>query len=152
MSSKFKQFKQGIYKPLNSKKCLNTTPVEYRSKMEFRLMRICDKNPKVLEWSSEHVVIPYKHPIKDKVCRYFVDMYIKLQTPTGVKDFLVEVKPFSQTQQPKPGRKKQTTVVYEATQYIINTAKWEAARQYAKNNNMEFILISEKELKAMELL
>jgi hypothetical protein len=72
-------------------------------------MKMCDKNPLVLEWSSECVIIPYENPIKEKVCRYFIDAYIQLNTPTGPKKFLVEIKPERQTEKPTPSKRKKSS-------------------------------------------
>ena len=81
----YREFKQGIFKPVNHKKCLNKTDVVYRSFLEARLMKLLDKNSNVIEWSSEQVIIPYKHPQKSKMegkpvyARYFVDFFIHLK-------------------------------------------------------------------------
>jgi hypothetical protein len=151
MKKKYKEFKQGVFKPINSNKCLNKSIITYRSHLEFRLMKMCDKNPLVLEWSSECVIIPYENPVKGKVCRYYIDAYIKLDTPNGPKKFLVEIKPERQTEKPTPSnRKKKSTVLYENAMFAINTKKWEAAKQFAKSRGMEFLIITEKDLDKME--
>ena len=122
--AKYKPYKQGIFKPINREKCLNKTEVVYRSHMEFRLMKMCDKNPSVLEWSSEAVIVPYSNPIKGKLCRYYIDAYIKLQTNSGPKQFLVEIKPERQTKPPVPSkRKKKTTILYENATWAVNERK-----------------------------
>lgn len=149
--SKYKEFKQGIYKPINKDKCLNKGDIIYRSQLEFRLMRMCDKNPSVLEWSSESVIIPYKNPIKGTISRYFMDAYIKLNTPSGPKKFLVEIKPDRQTKPPTASnKKKKSTILYENATFAVNSAKWEAAKQFARNKGMEFLIITEKDLDKME--
>ena len=43
-------------------------------------------------------------------------------------------------------RKKKSTLIYEAYHYSVNQAKWEAARNYAKKKNLDFIILTEKEL------
>ena len=65
--------------------------------MELRFMKECDKNEKILKWSSEEIVIPYISPIDNKKHRYFPDFLI--QTTKGW--FLIEVKPQIQTKPPK---------------------------------------------------
>ena len=137
MKKKYKEFKQGIFKPRNPDKCLNKKEISYRSHLEFRFMKMCDKNPIVLEWSSELVIIPYENPAKGKVCRYFVDAYVMFDTPDGNQKFLIEIKPKRQTEKPTPSkRKKKSTVLYENIMWEINKKKWEAAEQFAKNKGM----------------
>lgn len=151
MAKKFKEFKQGVFRPLNINKCLNKTDIIYRSHLEFRFMKMCDKNPLVLEWSSESIIIPYQNPIKRTVSRYFVDAYLKLKTPDGDKKFIVEIKPERQVSAPVPSnRKKKSTILYENAVYAINKSKWEAAKKFAKNKGMSFLIITEKDLDSME--
>lgn len=155
----YREFKQGQYKPVQSSKCLNKTPPEYRSGLELKVMKVLDKNPNVLLWSSEKVIIPYVHPIKTaqsgkvELARYFVDFYIKLKINDKVAELLVEVKPHSQTLEVrKHGNKKPSTLLYEQTQFAINTAKWNAAKKWCedqkrlKNIDIQFIIITEKNI------
>lgn len=149
--SKYSEFKQGIFKPTNPDKCLNKAEIFYRSHLELRLMKMCDKNPVVLEWSSESVIIPYKNPVKNTVSRYFVDAYIMLNTSEGPKKFLIEIKPEKQTKPPVPSKRKSTkTILYENATWAVNKKKWEAAKQFAKKKGMEFMIITEKDLDNME--
>ena len=152
----FREFNQGTFKPLNKSKCLNKNQIVYRSSLEQQLMIILDKNPNVIAWSSESVIIPYKHPVKSaqsnspQYARYFVDFYFKLKIGDKTKEFLVEVKPHSQTKPPtQHGNKKQSTIVYETLQWAVNKAKWEAAKKYCESKNMEFIIIDEKNIKQL---
>ena len=48
----------------------------YRSLWEKVVFQWCDKNPKVKQWSSEEIVIPYYYEVDKKYHRYFVDMKI----------------------------------------------------------------------------
>ncbi len=149
----YREFKQGLYKPQNPSKCLNKTPPEYRSGLERKLMLVLDKNPNVIEWSSEKVIIPYKHPVKSaqsgtpQYARYFVDFYMKIKIGETIKEFLIEVKPEKQCSPPtNHGNKKKSTLLYENLQWAINRAKWEAAEAYCKKKNYKFILINEKNI------
>ena len=113
-------------------------------------MRWCDKNARVVEWGSENVVIPYISPIDEKIHRYFMDMYVKIREANGVKKYLVEIKPDKQTRAPKSSKKKkESTVIYEQATWAVNQAKWEAAKQFAKKYNMDFIIITELDLEKM---
>jgi hypothetical protein len=43
-------------------------------------------------------------------------------------------------------RKKKSNLLYEQVQWSINTDKWNAAKEFCKKNNMEFLIITEKHL------
>jgi hypothetical protein len=155
----YREFKQGIFKPQNSQKCLNKENIVYRSGLELKLMLVLDKNPNVIQWSSEKVIIPYKHPVKSaqsgtpQYARYFVDFYMKLKVGEVIKEYLVEIKPERQCSRPTThGNKKQSTLLYENLTFCVNTSKWEAARKWCenekrvKNRDIEFIIITEKNI------
>ena len=109
-----------------------------------------DKNARVVEWGSENVVIPYVSPIDEKIHRYFMDLYIKIKENNTIKKYLVEIKPDKQTRAPKASKKKkESTVIYEQATWAVNQAKWEAAKQFAKKYNMDFIIITELDLEKM---
>lgn len=149
MARKFKyhKFKQGIYKPVNSEKYTGNRKPVYRSSWELKFFRWCDSNTNVLRWSSESVIVPYVSPIDGRIHRYHVDGVVKLAGKEGPKNYLIEIKPYKQTIPPmKSNRKKKSTVLYESATYAVNRAKWDAARQYAKHKNMEFLILTEKEL------
>ena len=83
-----------------------------------------------------------------KVHRYFVDNFIVFKDKNGnTNKFLIEIKPSKQTQRPtKTKNKKQKTILYEQKMYITNTAKWEAANEWAKKKGYTFLILTEKEL------
>jgi hypothetical protein len=145
---KVKQYKKGIYKPVNRAKYLGTQDPVYRSSYELFFFRWCDNNPRVLEWTSESVVIPYKSPLDNKFHKYYVDNSIiyKINENT-IKKFLVEIKPSKQTEPPKKrGNKKESTYVIEATTFAKNSAKWEAAKKWCEGNGFDFLILTEKQL------
>lgn len=113
-----------------------------RSSWETRFAIWCDKNPQIIKWSSEETVVPYVSPIDGRMHRYFVDF--KIQTSNN-KTYLVEIKPKKQTLPPE-GTKKTKKFLLEASNYLVNQAKWEYAKRYAKDRNWEFIVITENEL------
>lgn len=140
------RYKQGVFKPKNVKKFIGEYAI-YRSSYELKFFRFADENPNVLEWGSENIVVPYISPLDGRVHRYYVDNYMVIKEGTAIKRYLVEIKPSGQTVQPKKSkRKKQSTIIHENTQWVLNQAKWEAAREYAKKKGFEFIIITEKEL------
>jgi len=114
-------------------------------------MKYLDEHASVIEWSSEETVIPYRSPIDGKMHRYFVDFYAKMKDVSGkVTKYIIEVKPAAQTQPPQvqPYKKKPSKrYVKEVMTWGINEAKWEAAKEYCKDNGMEFVIITEKDLR-----
>jgi hypothetical protein len=141
-------YKQGVFKPLDPSKYTGTYPIVYRSGLELTFFRWCDKNPKIVEWGSESVILPYISPKDGKTHKYFVDGNLKLQTEGGVKKYLIEVKPKSQTMAPKShGNKKRSTILYEQVQWAVNQAKWESASGWCKKNGYQFAILTEKDLR-----
>jgi hypothetical protein len=119
----------------------------YRSLWERHCMIYFDKNPDVLLWASEEVVIPYKSPIDGKWHRYFPDFIIKVRDKNGKKKtILIEVKPFKETHEPQKKSRITKNYLYEVKTWGINSAKWKAAREYCEDRKWEFMIITEKEL------
>jgi hypothetical protein len=139
------RFRQGIFKPKNPKKCLNKECI-YRSGLELKFFIFCDNNPNILEWGSENFIVPYLDTVQKKNRKYYVDNYVKIKEGDNIKRYLVEIKPFKQTQEPKEGKRKKSTILYEKVMYRNNQDKWNAARLFAKKSGMEFIILTEKEL------
>jgi len=113
-----------------------------RSSWETRFAIWCDKNPQIEKWSSEETVVPYVSPIDGRPHRYFVDF--KIRTSSG-KTYLVEIKPKKQTLPPE-GTRKTKQYLTEVSTYLVNQAKWEYAKRYAKERNWEFVIITEDNL------
>ena len=138
----------GKYRVQNKEKYVaDLQECEYRSSWELRYMKYLDKQPNVLEWASENVIIPYYNPVEKKTRRYFVDFYVKVRTTEGfIKKYIIEIKPFSQCNPPK--KQKRTSNGYRSAlkAYIRNQAKWKAAKKWADRRGWEFIVITEKEL------
>lgn len=140
------RFKQGVFQPKNPQKFIGKFAI-FRSSLERKFFLWADSNPNVLEWSSEQIIVPYKSPIDQRLHRYYVDNYVVLKEGDKIKKYLIEIKPFKQTLPPVPSnRKKKTTVLYETTQWVINQAKWEAAKKFADAKGAKFIVITEKDL------
>lgn len=141
------KFQQGLYIPINANKYLGREKPAYRSSFELKFFRWCDSNTNVLEWASEAVIIPYISPLDNKVHRYYTDGVIALKEATGVIKYIIEIKPLKQVMPPEvTKRKKKSTLLHENTQYIINTAKWDAARKWCSTRGYKFQILTEKEL------
>ncbi len=135
---------KGKYQVKNKEKYKgNFNNVDYRSSWELHFMNWADKNPDVLQWSSEEIVIPYKSPIDGKWHRYFPDIWMR----TAKGTFLIEIKPFKETQEPKKKSRVTKKYLYEVKTWGVNSSKWKAAIDYCKDRQWKFQLITEKELK-----
>jgi len=119
----------------------------YRSLWERKFMVYCDLNENILEWGSEEIIVPYRSPIDNRYHRYFPDFYIKVKEKSGsIQKYLIEVKPFKQTKEPIPQKKKTKSYIYNVTEYVKNQAKWKAAKEFCKDRRWEFKVLTEHEL------
>jgi len=138
----------GKYRVQNKEKYVaDLQECEYRSSWELRYMKYLDRQPNVLEWGSENVIIPYYNPVEKKTRRYFVDFYAKVRTKDGlIKKYIIEIKPFSQCNPPKKQKRISNKYRNAIRTYIRNQAKWKAAKKWAERRGWEFLVITEKEL------
>jgi hypothetical protein len=143
MSSKYRQ---GIFTPVNKDKFIGTKAV-FRSGLELKFMRFCDNNANVLKWGSENIVVPYLSPLDGRVHKYYVDNFVIIKEGDIIKRYLIEIKPSSQITAPTVKYRKKSHLLYEQIMYVKNQAKWAAAREFCKKKDLEFIILTEKDLK-----
>ena len=144
---KNRNYRQGIYSPINKEKYKGTFPIIFRSSLELKFMKCADANPNVINWGSESIIIPYQNPLTGRISRYFTDFNIVMKDKQGdVKKFLIEIKPYSQTLPPVQKNKKTKSLIYQQAEYIKNRAKWQSAMEYCSKKNMNFVLLTEKHL------
>ena len=119
---------KGKYIPKNPDKYDgNIKQIIYRSSWERLFMVYCDRSEQVLSWSSEEIKIPYR--FEEKIRTYYPDFWVDMIDKDGNRvQKLIEIKPHHQ--------KKMK----------VNVAKWTAAIMYGKTNEMEFLVLTEKEL------
>lgn len=143
-----KTYKQGIFKPINPHKYVGDLHnIVYRSSWEYIFLKWCDSNKSVLTYSSEETIIPYKSPVDGQMHRYFVDFKIKIiDKDSNIQTYLVEIKPDIQTKPPIKGNKRKQTFINECNTYGVNSAKWNAAIEYAKDRQWKFIIFTEYHL------
>lgn len=113
---------------------------------ERKFAKYCDENSGILRWSSEEVVIPYISPKDGRIHRYFVDFFIEVQSTTGPKSFLIEVKPKHQTAPPVKKSRITKRYMTEAATFAINSAKWNAAHEYCRKRGWTFLVLTEDHL------
>jgi len=139
------KFHQGFYKVKNEQKYVGNRSPRYRSGWELTFMRMCDNHPSVIQWASEPVRIPYKHPFTGKMSMYVPDFMMVYVNKKGKKIAeMVEIKP-----------KKQTTLESIKSQqdkvnYLINRAKWLAAGEWAKRKGIRFRVLNEDSIYAIK--
>lgn len=141
------RYKQGQYIPMNPDKYVGSLKtIRYMSGWELKFMRWCDMNPSVVHWNSEGLVLDYYSRIDGKNRRYYMDFIIKYRDQAGqLKTAIIEIKPEKQTRAPKKGRNEKT--YYEALRtWHVNQDKWEAARNWAKEQGCDFIIMTEEQL------
>jgi hypothetical protein len=140
---------QGYFKPHHPEKYKgDASAIIYRSSWELKFLQYCDQNDAVVEYAAEPVGIAYFNPILKKPATYWIDCYMKTKGRDGtVTKWLIEVKPNKYLEKPQPPARltesQMLSFARHAKAYIINSAKFEAAKDYAANNNMKFGIITE---------
>lgn len=142
------KFKQGLFIPKNPQKYTgDVSNIVYRSSWELRAFQWADLTPSVVQWSSEETIIPYLCETDGRYHRYFIDLKLKIRSTNNViSDYVVEIKPYAQTQPPKYPGKQTKRYLEEVETFIKNQSKWKAARKYAEERNMQFVILTEKEI------
>jgi hypothetical protein len=130
-----------IFKPKNIKKYIgDSTNIVCRSLWERRVCKFLDENINITKWSSEEIVIPYLNPLDKKMHNYFPDFLVQFNNRNNLQTWLIEVKPAKQTFLKENASKKEKII------WVINNAKWNAAKTFCQKNNMQFKLLTEKEI------
>lgn len=136
------KYAQGKYTLKNPDKYMGGKTPTYRSSWEFAFMRFCDLNENITNWASEAVKIPYRNPLTGKHTIYVPDFFIVYTDKNGKQHVeLIEVKPANQTLKEKTGRSKANQA-----HWIINQAKWQAARAYCNQKGITFRIVNEGDI------
>jgi len=143
-------YKQGYYNLLNPQKYIGDPhKIIFRSSWEKRFAMYCDTNERILAWSSEPMEIPYLNPVDREVKPYNVDFYVRVDQGEGKhKEYIIEVKPSRQLQQPQApmGRiteKKMESYTNAMKTYLVNLAKFKAAKDFATGRGWDFVVVTE---------
>jgi hypothetical protein len=135
------RYAQGVYKPLHPEKYVGKRNPRYRSSWELAFMRFCDNNDYILQWASESISIPYRHPLTGKMTMYVPDFLITYcNKHNQMKAELIEIKPKKQSVIESKMKDHERAVV------AINYAKWDAATKWAKRNGMTFRVVTEDQI------
>ena len=132
---------QGDYTILNREKYAGNGTPRYRSGWELTFMKFLDSNDHILQWASEPLAIPYRHPLTGKMTQYIPDFLITYRTRDNtIKAELIEIKPKKQSVIESKMSNRDRAVV------AINYSKWDAATKWARRNGLMFRVITENDL------
>jgi len=132
------KFAQGVYKPLNPNKYIGKGLPRYRSGWEWAFFQFCDNNDHILEWASEAISIPYRHPFTGKMTMYIPDVFLRYRTKNNkICTELIEIKPRKQSLIEGKMSEKDRMVV------AVNHFKWAAAQAWCKRANIVFRVLNE---------
>ena len=132
---------QGTYTVVNRAKYVGNGEPRYRSGWEFSFMKFCDSNDAVLQWASESIAIPYRHPLTGKMSQYIPDFLITYRTRGNqMRAELIEIKPKKQSVIESKMNSKDRAII------AINYAKWDAATKWARRNGLVFRVITEQDM------
>lgn len=135
------KFAQGLYKPVNRQKYVGKRDPRYRSGWELAFMRFCDNNDHILQWASESISIPYRHPLTGKMTNYVPDFLIVYRTKNNkICAEVVEIKPKKQSViESKMGARDRAVVA-------VNYAKWDSATKWCQRQGLVFRVITEQDI------
>jgi hypothetical protein len=135
------KFAQGVYKVTNTAKYVGKREPRYRSGWEHAFMRFCDSNDNILQWASESISIPYRHPVTGKNTIYIPDFLITYRTKDNqMKAEVIEIKPKKQSVLESKASARDRTVV------AINYAKWDAATKWCRRQGLTFRVVTEDDI------
>lgn len=145
-----RKYYQGIYIPKNPEKYIgNINNITFRSGLEKTFMIFLDTNINIVSWNSEGIAIPYFNTFDHKTHKYYPDFLVTLKNKENIiKTILIEIKPERQTKMPT-GKNKTKRLTEELIVYTKNLEKWDAAKLWCTQNNIEFQIITEKEINAL---
>ena len=133
---------RGKFQLNNPAKYVGNHHPTYRSSWEWQFMKFCDQDPRIMKWASEAIKIPYKDPFTGRQTIYVPDFFIQYADKNGkIQVELIEVKPENQTIKEKLGRSR-----HNQASWIVNQAKWEAARAWCKQQGIIFRVVSEHDI------
>ena len=135
------KFAQGIYKVINTNKYVGKREPRYRSGWEHAFMRFCDNNANIVQWASESISIPYRHPLTGKMTMYVPDFFVVYRTKNNTtRAEVIEIKPKKQSIIESKASERDKKVV------AVNYCKWDAASKWCQRNGLVFRVITEDDI------
>ena len=134
-------FAKGKFVVKNASKYVGNKVPIYRSSWEWAFMNFCDGNNNIVQWSSEPIRIPYRHPLTGKMTTYVPDFLVVYRNRDNTMQAeLIEIKPKKQSLIEDKMNSRDRTIV------AINHCKWEAAQRWCKANGLTFRIITEEDI------
>ena len=135
------KFANGFYAMKNPAKYVGKNNPKYRSGWEHSFMRFCDTNENVLQWASESIQIPYRHPLTGKHTIYVPDFLITYRDKNNqLKAEMIEIKAKKQSVLESKQSARDRAVV------AVNYAKWDAAVKWCKRQGIMFRVVTEDDI------
>ncbi|MEB0056723.1 TnsA endonuclease N-terminal domain-containing protein [Variovorax sp. LG9.2] len=128
-----------LFKPVNrSRYTGDLSYLRARSSWEITFMEHLDLHPAVMCWNYEPFFIPYLNPLwPDRVSKYLPDFWVECSGRGGEEmKFIVEIKPA------KHLVLAATAGQDERFRYIVNQAKFKAARSFAVQQGATFRILT----------
>jgi hypothetical protein len=135
------KFAQGIYKVSNPDKYAGRRKPRYRSGWEHAFMRFCDSNDNIIQWASESISIPYRHPLTGKMTMYVPDFLVMYRDKNNqVRAEVIEIKPKKQSVIESRASARDRAIV------AVNYAKWDAAQKWCRRQGLTFRVVTEDDI------
>ena len=132
---------RGKYQIINADKYVGRRLPTYRSGWEHSFMRFCDTNDNILQWVSESIAIPYRHPLTGKMTNYVPDFLVTYRTKNNImRAELIEIKPKKQSVIESKASARDRAIV------AVNYAKWDAATKWCRRQGLTFRVITEDQI------
>ena len=136
-----RNYAQGFFEVRNPQKYVGKGKPKYRSGWEQAFMRFCDNNDNIVQWASESISIPYRHPLTGKMTNYIPDFLIQYRTRNNtVITELIEIKPKKQIILESKASVRDRAIV------AVNYAKWDAATKWCRRQGLQFRVITEDDI------
>lgn len=136
------KYAQGKFQLQNPAKYVGNKTPTYRSSWEYAVMSMCDNNPSIVQWANEAIHVNYRNPFTGKNTIYVPDFFVMFIDAAGkTHGEIWEIKPSKETSLEEAGKSARNQAAA-----ILNMAKWEACRAYCKAQNLNFRIITERDL------
>ena len=94
-----------------------------------------------MQWASEAIQIPYRHPLTGKNTIYVPDFFIVYRTKDNqTRAEVVEIKPKKQSVLESKANARDRAIV------AVNYAKWDAATKWCRRQGLVFRVITEDDI------